>query len=166
MFQSLAAAGFQSIWYWVLHVVVWTLACSRTLGVPHDMLIRARRMPDVADRVDILAQVSAERIGGIHDSAGVPIAAATGFLLATLAALGFATGIESAQAILAILLPLAAIGYSKLRLALYLRRRRVIGPRLVLLLSRRRVWHQVISVLAMLAALSIAWRLHPPLPPL
>ena len=98
--QSFAAAGFQSIWYWVLHVVVWTLACYRTLGVPHDMLLRARRVPEIAARVDVLAQLTAERIAGIHDSAGVAIAAGAGFVLATFAALGFLTGpdpIASAQ---------------------------------------------------------------------
>jgi hypothetical protein len=163
--QSFAAAGFQSIWYWVLHVVVWTLACYRTLGVPHDMLLRARRVPEIAARVDVLAQLTAERIAGIHDSAGVAIAAGAGFVLAALAALGFLTGLEVAQAAFVLLLPLAAIGYSKMRLALYLRRSRVVGPRLVLLLVRRRFWHQLIAVLAMLGALAVAWSLHPPMPP-
>jgi len=166
VFQSFAAAGFQSIWYWVLHVVVWTLACYRTLGVPHDMLLRARRVPEIAARVDVLAHLTSERIGGIFDSAGVPIAAGAGFVLATLAALGFVSGLEVAQAAFVLLLPLAAIGYSKLRLALFLRRRRIVGPRLVLMLARRRVWHQLIAVLAMLGAVAVAWALHPPQPPL
>ena len=78
LFQTFAAASFQSIWYWVLHVVVWTLACYRTLGVPHDMLLRARRLPEVAARVDTLAQLTSERVGGIHDALGVPIAAVAG----------------------------------------------------------------------------------------
>jgi hypothetical protein len=166
VFQSFAAAGFQSIWYWVLHVVVWTLVCYRTLGVPHDMLLRARRVPEVAARVDVLAQLSVERIAGIHDDAGVPIAAGAGFALAALGVLGFLSGLEFAQAAFVLLLPLAAIGYSKLRLALFLRRRRIVGPRLVLILARRRFWHQLIAVLAMLGALTVAWTLHPPGPPI
>jgi hypothetical protein len=161
--QSFAAAGFQSVWYWVLHVVVWTLACYRTLGVPHDMLLRAPRSPEIATRVDTLAHLSADRIGGIHDSAGTPVAAATGFLLATLAALGFLSGLEVAQAAFLLLLPLTVIAYSKLRLALVLRRRRIVGPRLVAILARRRLWHQVIAVAAMLAAVVIAWTLRPPI---
>jgi hypothetical protein len=164
LFQTFAAASFQSLWYWVLHVVVWTLACYRTLGVPHDMLLRARRVPEVAGKVDVLARLAAERIGGIHDALGVPIAAASGFLLAGFAVLGFGTGIETAQAGFAILLPFAVISYSKLRLALAVRRRGIRGTDLVLALARRRVWHQFIAIVAMLAAAGTAVALHPPIP--
>jgi hypothetical protein len=164
LYQSFAAAGFQSIWYWTLHVVVWTVACYRTLGVPHDMLLRARRIPEIADRVNTLAHLSSERIGGIYDRAGVPLAAAAGFLLAAVAALGFVNGLEVARAALMILLPLALIGYSKLRLALYIRRSRIRGARLVVLLARRRFGHQLLAILAMLAATALALAHHPPLP--
>ena len=85
-------------------------------------------------------------------------------MLAALAALGFLSGLEGAQAGLLLLLPLAAIVYSKLRLALCLRGRRVTRPGLVLMLMRRRFWHQTIAVVAMLAAAAVAWSLHPPRP--
>ena len=137
MFQFFAAASFQSLWYWVLHVTVWTLACYRTLGVPHDMLIRARRRPDVAARVDQLAHLACERVGGIYDALGVPLAALAGFVLAAVFALGFLSGIETAQAAFAILLPLAVIVYSKLRLALAVRRKKMAGPDLLLALARQ-----------------------------
>ena len=164
MLRILATAGFDSLWYWVLHVVVWTLACTHTLGVPHDMLLRARHDPEAAGRVEFLAALSAERIGGVHDRAGPLLAAVAGFLLAALAALGFLTGLAGAQAAFLLLLPLAAIVASKLRLALFLRGRRVPRPRLVLMLARRRFWHQAIAVVAMLATAAVAWTLHPPLP--
>jgi hypothetical protein len=164
LLRIIASASFDSVWYWVLHVVVWTLVCARTLGVPHDMLLRARRDPAVAERVERLAGLSVERIAGINERAGVPLAAAAGFVLAALAALGFVTGLEGAQAIFMLLAPLAAIACSKRRLALFLRGRRVERPRLVLILSRRRFWHQTIAVVAMLATAAVAWSLHTPLP--
>jgi len=164
LFKFFAAASFQSPWYWVLHVVVWTLACYRTLGVPHDMLLRARRMPEVAGRVDLLCRLSCERIGGVYDGMGVPLGAASGFVLAACFALGFMSGIEAAQAAFALLMPLAVIAYSKLRLALAVRRKRMEGPELVLALARRRVWHQFIAVLAMLGAAGTAMTLHPRIP--
>lgn len=162
MFQFIAAAHFESPWYWVLHVVVWTVACTRTLGVPHDMLIRARRLPEVAARVDLLANLAAERLAGVADGFGPVIAAATGFLLAALAGLGFWNGIEAAQASLCLLAPLAAVAFSKIRLALWIRRSRLVGPRLVLALTWRRTCHQAIAILAMLAAVAIAVVLHRP----
>lgn len=164
MFQTLAAASFQSPWYWVLHVVVWTLACYRTLGVPHDMLLRARRDPAVAGRVDQLAHLTVERVTGIHDRMGAAIAGGVGFVLAALMSLGFVARLETAQAALALVLPLAVISYSKLRLALAVKRKGMDGPELVLALARRRVWHQVIAVVAMLGAAALALALHPPIP--
>jgi hypothetical protein len=167
LFEIFAAASLQSIWYWVLHIVVWTLACYRTLGVPHDMLLRARRLPEVEARVDVLARLAAERVGGIHDRAGGPLAAVAGFTLAGLAAIGFLSGIEVAQAAFLLLMPLAVIVYSKLKLALAIRRRGMAGPALVLALARRRTWHQFVGILAMLAAAALAIGGHPDrLPPL
>ena len=164
MLRLLATASFDSLWYWVLHVVVWTLACSRTLGVPHDMLLRARRDPAAAERVDVLARLACERIGGTPTRSWMPLAAVAGFLLAAAGALGFGSGIETAQAAFAILLPLAVVSYSKLRLALAVRRKAMAGPELVLALARRRVWHQFIAICAMLAAAAVAMILHPRIP--
>ena len=94
----------------------------------------------------------------------MPLAALAGFVLAAGFALGFLSGIETAQAAFAILLPLAVIVYSKLRLALAVRRKRMAGPDLVLALARRRIWHQFIAVAAMLAAAALAMALHPRIP--
>ena len=55
-------------------------------------------------------------------------------------------------------MPLAVILYSKLRLALAIRRRGIAGPELVLALARRRMWHQFVGILAMLAAPRWRWR--------
>ena len=128
------------------------------------MLLRARRDPAAAARVDLLSQLAAERIVGIYEVAGPPLAAAAGFVLAALAALGFLSGLEGPQAAVMLLAPLAAIAASKLRLALFLRGRKVALPQLVLMLARRRFWHQTIAVAVMLATAAFAWSLHPPGP--
>jgi hypothetical protein len=164
VFQAFATASFMSIWYWVLHVVVWTLACYRTLGVPQDMLVRARRAPEVAERVDALAGLASARVVGIYRTLGVPLAAAAGFVLAALAGIGFGQGIELAQASFFLIFPMIVILYSKLRLAIAVRRRGIGGPALVLALARRRVWHQLVAVLAMLAAAAAAFARYPLFP--
>ena len=76
--------------------------------------------------------------------------------------IGFGLGIEAAQAAFVLLLPLAVIGYSKLRLALAVRRRGIGGAELVLALARRRVWHQFIAILAMFTAVGLALASHAP----
>lgn len=160
MLRFLATAQFDSPWYWVLHAVVWCVTCSRTLGVPYDMLLRAGRSADVAARVDLLASIAAERVSGFADRFGPAVSSVTGFLLAGLAVLGAWTGLEWALATFLILAPFAAICYSKVRLSLWIRQSRLVGPRLVLALSWRRTCHQAIAVLAMLAAIAAAAVLH------
>lgn len=164
MYQAFATASFMSIWYWVLHGVVWTLACYRTLGVPQDMLVRARRAPEIAARVDTLAQLASARAVGIYRTLGVPLAAGGGFVLAILFAIGFGEGIELAQAGFLLIFPFAVIAYSKLRLALAVRQRKMGGAALVLALARRRMWHQLVAVFAVLAAAATAFSRYPLLP--
>jgi hypothetical protein len=153
--------SFYSIWYWVLSVVVWAIVCNRTLGVPHDMVLRAARAPDVAGRVDTLAQIAAERLAGVGDALGVPLAAAVGFGLAALAALGFWNGVEAAKAAFLLLFPLAGVGVGAIRLARRVRRGGLAGAALRRSLARRRTMNQVIAIVAMLTAAMTALS-HPP----
>ncbi len=152
MFPFLSSASFFSIWYWALTVLVWTQVIHRTLGVPYDMLLRARRLPEVADEVDLLAGIAARRLAGGYDRLGVPFAALAGFGLSALGALGFVSGVEPALAAFALLLPLALVAVATLRLALEIRRGGATGEALRRKLARRRVWNQVIAAAAILAA--------------
>jgi hypothetical protein len=161
LFSLFSFVSFFSIWYWALTVLVWTLVCYRTLGVPHDMLLRAGRLPEVAERVDLIAGIHAERVGAIADRAGVPVAAAIGFALAALGALGFVTRIEAAKAAFILLFPLALAGVGILRLALQIRRKGLHGEGLRRRMLRRRTMNQVIAVLAILTA-ALAALGHPP----
>lgn len=156
MIGAISLQSFFSVWYWVLTVVVWTLVCRRTLGVPHDMILRARRLPEVAARVDLLARIEAERATGLADALGAPLAAVAGFALAVLGALGFWSGVEAAQAAFLLLAPLAVVAAGKLRLAREVRASGLEGEPLRRRLARRRAVDQVIGTLAMLAAAVVA----------
>jgi hypothetical protein len=161
VFAFLSFASFYSVWYWVLTVVVWTLACHRTLGVPYDMVLRAHRLPEVAEDVDRLAVIHAERVAGIYRRSGVMLAAVGGFALAVLATLGFGSWIEAAQAAFVLLLPLSAVAFATGRLALALRGSTLRGEALRRRLARRRFWNQVIAILAIFAAAVLALVHHP-----
>lgn len=134
--------------------MIWTLVSLRTLGVPHDMLLRAERLPQVAERVDWLAAANAERLSGLFVAVGVPAVALASFGLAMLAGIGFGYGLEFAQAAFALLAPLAIVAMANLRLALWVHRNRARGRDLRGRLARRRLWNQAIAALAMLA---MAW---------
>jgi hypothetical protein len=159
--DAFGIASFQTIWYWILHVVVWALVTHRTLGVPYDMILRARRLPDVAERVELMAVIFSGRATALYKSFGVTAALLAGFLLSGLFALGFLNGLELAQAAFLLLFPLAVIGYSTLSAALRIERRQFRGTTLVQVLSRRHFWHQVVAVAALLGALTVAMARHP-----
>lgn len=161
MFDLFRYESFFSVWYWVLTVTVWVLVCQRTLGVPHDMVLRAGRRPEVAARVDALARIGAERIAGIGETLGMPLAAAAGFGLAALAVLGFHTGIEAAKASFLLLFPLGIVAVGAVRLARHVRGAGLTGAPLQRALGRRRSANQVIAILAIIAA-AIAGLGHPP----
>lgn len=153
--------SFFSVWYWALTIVVWTAVSWRTLGVPHDLLLRAARLPEAARRVDLIAGFAAERIAGIGAALGAAGAAAGGFAIAALATLAYLFRIEAAEAAFVILFPLAIVGIGTLRLARQVRRERLAGEALRRLLARRRAMNQAIAVIAILAAAFSALG-HPP----
>ncbi len=153
--------SFFSVWYWALTVLIWTLVCQRTLGVPHDMVLRAARLPEVAERVDQMARIGADRLAGIADAVGAPLAAAGGFGLAALAVFGFWNGIEAAKAVFLLAFPLALVWAGGVRLARQVRGARLSGEPLRARLTRRRALNQLIAIAAILAAAFAALQ-HPP----
>lgn len=155
-FYLLSPGSFQSVWYWILTILLWTLVTHRTLGVPYDMLLRARRLPDLCHQIDVLAHITAARICGAYAAVGVPVAAVAGFALAAMFVFGFLMDIELARALFLLTAPLSVVGYSNLRLALNIESRDHRGIRLVRILARRRFWHQVIAVVSILLTLGIA----------
>lgn len=154
-------ASFFSVWYWVLTVVVWSLVCQRTLGAPHDMVIRAARLPEVAARVDFLARIGAERVAGIGETLGPAGAAAAGFALAGLATLAYAYRVEAAEATFLLVFPLAIVWVGLLRLARQVRAKGLAGEALRRRLARRRMINQAIAMVAMISA-AVAALGHPP----
>ncbi len=148
--------SFQSVWYWALSVLIWTLVSQRALGVPHDMLLRAARLPEVQARVDTLAHIAAERVSGVAAAAGIYLAAFAGFCLAALALLGFRYGVEPARALVPLAFPLALIAATTARLAERVRAEDLRGEPLRRALSRHRAWNQSLAVLAMFAAALLA----------
>jgi hypothetical protein len=161
LFQTTIAAGFQSVWYWLLSAVLWTQACYCILGVPHGLIRRAASQADLEARVDQLAHIATERLAGLSDRMGVPLAGAAGFGLAVLFAIGFVYRVEFAQAAFMLVFPLAGVWLGTLRLALSLRRRELRGAALRRALLRRRRWNQTIAAVALLGAALVALAHHP-----
>ncbi|RMD49697.1 MAG: component of SufBCD complex [Alphaproteobacteria bacterium] len=110
--------SFSSMWYWIVVALAWSTASHWILGVPWDMVRRARRGSARA-REDIPALIAIHRRRWLEvaDLAGPVAALITGFLLSVLGVSGFLYGIEFAQAVFLILAPMTWVGAMTLSFA-------------------------------------------------
>lgn len=126
LFPLLDLHAFASLWYWVLMLVLWGQATDRVLGVPWPMIAEARRAAATKDTTtasEAAAAVRAQlrpvlwRVSRTTRRGLLLQSAIAGFALSLLAILGFAYGLEVAQAILLLLAPLGHVTFLGHRLA-------------------------------------------------
>ncbi len=108
--------SFSNLWYWIALAVLWSSVSHWSLGVPHDMIQRARReggqaLADVED----LVRINVSRLLGLVDSGALILVALIGFWLSVLTVLAFYYRIEFAQAVLLLLGPLVLVLWVSVR---------------------------------------------------
>ena len=110
--------SFSSIWYWIVLAVQWSTLSHWTLGIPYQMVQRARG-GDEATEADLraLAEVYASRILDFARISGTAMVASSAFILSSLMVLGWGYDIEFAQAVVLLLLPLILVGGLTVRTA-------------------------------------------------
>lgn len=143
--------SFSNLWFWIVLAVVWTRAGNRVLGVPVDMITRARRHEGDARRdMEDLLYIHARRAVQGAQSSGAWQVALGCFGLSALAMLGFAYGHEFSQAVLLLAVPMLAVRLLSLRLA----RRLLAGDERGETLDRRLAHHRTtVQLVGMLSIL-------------
>ena len=103
--------SFSSVWYWMVLAVVWSSASYFVLGVPFDLIQRARRKggQDQQDLYDVL-RVNVTRILTLSAESGAWALGGASFVLTILLVLAVWYQIELAQSIVLIAIPLALVG--------------------------------------------------------
>ena len=152
-------SSFWTVWFWVTHVIAWSMASHFTLGVPFDAIIQANREKEPgpwSEAVEGMAQAQVYRFSFFYDRYGVALTAISTFLLTLLATLGFWTDVELARALLTILLPLTLIYLLSMRVALRARDAGLTGTELRRAITRQRFWNQLVGVLAVFFAVCLA----------
>ncbi|MEZ5797200.1 MAG: component of SufBCD complex [Paracoccaceae bacterium] len=147
IFEVIDMRSFSNLWYWIALAVLWSTTSHWVLGVPFDVIQRARRQGGQAEAdVEHLVAINTRRILGISRTAAAPIFALTGFLLSTLVLLAFVYWIEFAQALLFLLGPMVIVGWLSLSTAVKIEAGENQGPALYrrLMIHRRLV--QVIGM--------------------
>jgi hypothetical protein len=102
--------AFSSIWYWLLLGLVWTRVIHAPFGVPFDLLRRADRNDPRAIRdVEALTAIEIRHRDEIAATLGAWEVALWAFVLALLGGLALGYGVEPAQALLLLAVPLALV---------------------------------------------------------
>lgn len=110
--------SFGSVWFWVVLLMIWAGQGRAVLGVPSDVINRARRDPTGLPGLALLDWLSlALPRWQIGVREGAALLAVIGFAITSLAILGFAYGMELAQAVTLLAVPLAILFLMRLRLA-------------------------------------------------
>jgi len=149
LFQVIDLRSFSSIWYWMVVAVVWSSVSHWVLGVPFDLIQRARRNGGEAeqDLVDIV-RVNVNRLLSISEIAGTLLTLFACFLLTLLVTLGFFYGLEMSQAIFLLAFPLSIVGVVSFYSANKIRQTEPEGDDLFAQLARHRLITQVIGMLS------------------
>lgn len=123
IFVLIDMRSFSNLWYWIMLAVVWSTASHWVMGVPYDLITRARRDdPRAAEQLALLARIKADRLLFISRSAGLWMLGLTAFLLSALLMLATLYRVEFAQALFLLLAPLSLVSLLTLRLAVRVER--------------------------------------------
>lgn len=166
-----ANRAFSSVWFWLLLAGSWTMISRNVLGVPPDIIARARRGAEAGVERDEAAIILLDWLS-LHlprwqmgDREGAVLLGIAMFGLAALATLGFGYGYESAQALVFLLAPLGLVALLRCRLAAQLSalltatRQGEMAPSEAAFLAagKMRLQRYLVSGLSILTMLVAAW---------
>ena len=149
LFDLIDMRSFSNLWYWIALGVIWSSASHWVLGVPYDMIARARReggQPQVD--VETLVRINVDRMLHASRNHGPALIGTTSFLATVLGLLGFVYLVEFAQAVLMIFVPLVVLVYLSLRTSVMIEAGQGQGEDLLRRLGRHRLSVQVLGMLS------------------
>lgn len=153
VFELIDMRSFSNLWFWIMLAVIWSRTSHWVLGVPFDLVSRARRGgAQAAADLEILVQISCRRLVYIADVLGAWLTAFATFALASFATLGFGYGFEFGQALFLLVAPLALVAALNMRLARRVQTEATTGPLLWRRIRRLRLVVQAIGLTAIFIA--------------
>jgi hypothetical protein len=150
VFEVIDMRSFSNLWYWIGLAVLWSSVSHWVLGVPHDMIVRARRekggqaMEDLHD----LTRVNVNRILYISDVSGAWLLLLGSTFMTILALTAFYYDVELSQAVFLLLFPLTILGLLSIRTARKIRSEGDRDTALIRRLMRHRLTTQIIGFLS------------------
>lgn len=145
-FELIDPRSFSSLWYWVTLTLMWSGATHWVLGVPYDMVPRARRQGGRAmQELETLVRIAVARRLSLGRAFGLWLVGLACFVLAGLFTAGFVYGVEVAQAAFLLLFPLAVIWLLSLNTAAIIEAGGLSEDALCRQISRHRLHVQILG---------------------
>ncbi len=149
IFELIDMRSFSNLWYWIALAVLWSSASHWVLGVPFDMITRARREQGQAlDDLEAIVRINTTRMLFIAQTSGLWLVAFISFVMAMLAVLAVFYRVEFAQAVLLLMVPATILGVLSLRTARLIAAGEAQGQALFRRLIRHRFSTQILGMLA------------------
>ncbi|MCC5993245.1 MAG: component of SufBCD complex [Rhodobacteraceae bacterium] len=139
--------SFSSIWFWIMVALFWSTVSHSVLGASYDLIVQARKSAGQAQAdLETLVEITVRRKLALARRVGHWVTAFVAAVLTLIFVLAFFYGLELAQAVFLLALPLTITRLMVLRLAFRVERENLRGLYLVHVLSRHRLWIQVLGV--------------------
>lgn len=159
VFELIDMRSFSNLWYWIVLAVMWSSASHWVLGVPYDVVQRARNQINRGDTgqagnavqdLEDLVRLNINRLTYISNLSGLWLMTVLFFLLSSLFTLGFIYQLEFSQALFLLLFPLSIVILLSVRKALEIHRTTPTGPALIQQLTSLRLQTQLIGMFSIL----------------
>jgi hypothetical protein len=149
LFELIDMRSFSNLWFWIALAVVWSSASHWVLGVPFDLVQRARRdqgqaLTDLED----LTRINVNRVLYIGRVSGLWLMGFACFVLTSLVILGFSYDVEFAQAVFLLGFPISLVGLLNLSTARLIESENSTGEVLCKRLTRCRLYTQMIGTVS------------------
>jgi hypothetical protein len=108
--------SFSNLWYWIMLAVQWSIVSHWVIGVPQDMIQRARKDGGQAQQdLEHIVRINVDRLLHIIDSGAFLLIGLIGFWMSVLVILAFYYHVEFAQAVFLLLAPLLIVVWVSVR---------------------------------------------------
>lgn len=143
------ARSFSNLWYWIVLAVAWSTVSHYVIGVPFDMITRAKRHGGEAfDDLAALVNINARRMIYISQVSGLAILGFWSFVMSAMLLLAFWYWIEFAQAVVLLAIPMTFIGIMTLRTAHRIEAEKPEGADLLKRLMRHRFYTHIVGMIS------------------
>ena len=150
LFEVIDMRSFSNLWYWIAIAVTWSTTSPWVLGVPFDMLQRARRQGGQADAdFEAMVRINVNRLNYIRGLSGVWLVVFVSMVVSALVILGFWYDVEFAQAVFLLVFPLSIVAGLSFRTAERISTGGETGEALKRRMIRHRFSTQVVGMLAL-----------------